>query len=114
MAASTLVSTAIFLLNMVLIMKMKSEQCIKEIEAKNFKQWILKTILWRHYSSAKGLEKAILKDFQHNMGTISNVTQVITPTLPLPNPYQIVIFISFFDLRVLFTLNWISWIISLW
>ena len=69
MAASTLVPSAIFHLHMVLIMKTKSEQCIKaeiqakifkqcilkailwdkaEIQATIFKQWILKTILWRH------------------------------------------------------------------
>ena len=41
------------------------------------------------------MENTILKDFQH---TISNVTQVITPTLPLLNPHQIVICISVFDL----------------
>ena len=63
MAASKLVPSAIFHWHVVLIMKTKPEQCIKsEIKAKNFKQWILKPIL------AIGLEKAILKDFQHNMG----------------------------------------------
>ena len=63
MAASTLVPSAIFPLHMVLIMKTKSEQCIKaEIQVKIFKQWILKTILWRLYYSIKGLEKGILKD----------------------------------------------------
>ena len=63
MAASTLVPSAIFPLHMVLIMKTKSEQCIKaEIQVKIFKQWILKTILGRHYYSIKGLEKGILKD----------------------------------------------------
>ena len=81
MAAFTLVPSAICPLHMVLIMKKKSEQCIKaeiqakifkqwilktiwdkaEIQANIFKQWILKTILWRHYYSIKGLEKAILK-----------------------------------------------------
>ena len=82
MAASTLAPSAMFPLHMVLIMKTKSEQCIKaeirakifkqwilktilwakaEIQAKIFKQWVLITILWRHYYSIKGLEKAILK-----------------------------------------------------
>ena len=51
-AASTLVPSAIFLLHMVLLMKAKSGQW-----------WILKTILWRHYYSIAGLEKAILIDF---------------------------------------------------
>ena len=63
MAAFTLVPSAIFPLHMVLIMKTKSEQCIKaEIQVKIFKQWILKMILGRHYYSIKGLEKGILKD----------------------------------------------------
>ena len=70
MAASTLVPRVIFLLYMVLIMKMKSKQCIKaEIQAKKF-QWILKAILWRDYYSIKGLEKATVKDFWHNMGEL--------------------------------------------
>ena len=51
-ATSTLVPSAIFLLHMVLLMKAKSGQW-----------WILKTILWRHYYSITGLEKAILINF---------------------------------------------------
>ena len=46
MATVTLVPSAIFPLHTVLIMKTKLEQRIKaEIQAKNFKQWILKRIL---------------------------------------------------------------------
>ena len=92
---------------------MKSGQCIKaEIQARNIKQWVLKTILWRHYYSIKGLEKAILKDFQPNMGNIQCHT---TLTLPLPYPHQILIYIGVLDLWVSFILNWISWIVSeLW
>ena len=63
MAAFTLVPSAILPLHMVPIMKTKSEQCIKaEIQLKHLKLLVLKTILWRHYYSIKGLEKAILKD----------------------------------------------------
>ena len=46
MAASILVPSAIFPLHMMLKMKTKSEQRIKaEIQAKDFKQFILKTIV---------------------------------------------------------------------
>ena len=48
------------------------------------------------------------------MWAISSFTQVIAPILPLSNHHQIVIYIGVFDLSVSFTLNWISWIISLW
>ena len=92
-AASTLVSSAIFPLRMVLIMKAKSGQW-----------WILKAILWRHYYSITGLEKAILIDFQHNMSNLQCHTShhphppptTTTTTLPLPNPNQIVIYIRLF------------------
>ena len=40
------------------------------MQARNFKQWILKTTLSRHYYSIKGLGKAILNDFQHNVGNL--------------------------------------------
>ena len=46
MATATLVPSAMFPLHTVLIMKIKLEQHIKaEMQAKNFKQWILKRIL---------------------------------------------------------------------
>ena len=62
MAASKYAPSAIFSLHMVLIIKVKLEQCIKaEIRTEIFKEWILKTILLRHYYSIKGLEKAVLK-----------------------------------------------------
>ena len=115
MTASTILPSAIFPLHVVLIMKTKSEQYInEEIQAKNFKQWILKTILWRHYCSVKGLKKAILKDFWKNMGNLQSHTGDNPPSLPLPEPHQIVIYIGVFDLWASFNLNWISWIISLW
>ena len=84
MATVTLVPSAIFPLHTVLIMKPKLEQRIKaEIQAKNFKQWILKrilkTILWRHYYSIKGLEKVILKDFQHNAGNLHPMSHKWSP-----------------------------------
>ena len=84
MATVTLVPSAIFPLHTVLIMKTKLEQRIKaEIQAKNFKQWILKrilkTILWRHYYSIKGLEKVILKDFQHNTGNLHPMSHKWSP-----------------------------------
>ena len=62
MAATKYVPSAIFSLHMVLIKKAKLEQSIKAgIRTEIFKDWILKTILLRHYYSIKGLEKAVLK-----------------------------------------------------
>ena len=56
-----------------------------------------------------GLEKATLKA-QHNMANLQCHTgdHPPPPTLPLPKPNQIVIYIGVFDLWMTFILNWIS------